>query len=151
MSSTSILLLRHLDELIQDDFERFKWSLMNNKAQGFESISRSKLEKAKQFEVVDLMVDKYEPSEAAKITVQVLRQIGQEKLASDLEKKLEGEGHVQAAEGDGVCSSSSSSSSSSKAVGVSMNISAEGGSSINAPPLSGGIFNGPVNINFSSK
>lgn len=92
MSSISILLLGHFDELIQDDFERFKWSLMNDKAQGFESISRRKLEKAKQFEVVDLMVNQYGPSEAAKITIQVLRQIEQKKLASDLEKKLEEEG-----------------------------------------------------------
>ncbi|KAK3511199.1 hypothetical protein QTP70_032259 [Hemibagrus guttatus] len=144
MSSPSSLLLKHLDELKQDDFERFKWSLMNNKAQGFESISRSKLENAKRYEVVDLMVNQYGPSEAARIAVQVLKQIGQNNLASDLEKKLEVEAHVHPAEGDGASSSSS------KAVGVSVNISAEGGSNINAPPLSGGVFHGPVNINFSN-
>lgn len=92
MSSISILLLSHLNELTQDDFERFKWSLMKDKAQGFESISRRKLEKAKPFEVVDLMVNQYESSEATKITIQVLRQMEQKKLASDLEKKLEEEG-----------------------------------------------------------
>ncbi|KAK2818309.1 hypothetical protein Q7C36_022242 [Tachysurus vachellii] len=144
MSSIGFLLLNTLDELVKEDFERFKWSLTNNNAQGFEPISRCKLENAKQRDIVDLMVNQYEPPGAAKVTVQVLKQIGQNKLANDLEKKLKAE--VEAAEGDGV---SSSSSSSSQAAKVSVNISADSGSNISAPALSG-TFNGPVNINYSS-
>ncbi|XP_060716377.1 pyrin [Tachysurus vachellii] len=146
MSSIGFLLLNTLDELVKEDFERFKWSLTNNNAQGFEPISRCKLENAKQRDIVDLMVNQYEPPGAAKVTVQVLKQIGQNKLANDLEKKLKAEAQVEAAEGDGV---SSSSSSSSQAAKVSVNISADSGSNISAPALSG-TFNGPVNINYSS-
>lgn len=92
MSSVGVLLLKTLDELVKDDFERFKWSLTSNNAQGFEPISRCKLENAKQHNVVDLMVNQYGTPEAAKITVQVLKQIEQKKLANDLEKKLKAEG-----------------------------------------------------------
>ncbi|XP_047659209.1 uncharacterized protein si:ch211-114l13.9 [Tachysurus fulvidraco] len=142
MSSVGVLLLEALDELVKDDLERFKWHLMRNNAQGFEPISRRKLENAKQHDVVDLMVNQYGSPEAAKITVQVLRLIGQKKLANDLEKKLKAEAHVEPAEGDGV----SSSSSSSQAADMAVNISADGGSNISAPALSG-TFHGPVNIN----
>ncbi|MCI4394042.1 hypothetical protein PGIGA_G00164220 [Pangasianodon gigas] len=92
MSFIPTLLLEHLDELVQDDLDRFKMSLTRKMAQGFDPIPRSKLEKAKHHNVVDLLVDQYGPSDAAKITVQILNQIGQKKLASDLEKKLEGKG-----------------------------------------------------------
>ncbi|MCJ8748238.1 hypothetical protein PDJAM_G00162590 [Pangasius djambal] len=149
MSSIPSLLLKHLDELVQDDLDRFKLSLTRNMAQGFDPIPRSKLENAKHHNVVDLLVDQYGPSNAAKITVQILNQIGQKKLANDLEKKLEGKGAggpVQAAEVHGA----SSSSSSSQAGEVSQNISAEGPSNIHAPVLSGGNYYSPVTMNFTS-
>lgn len=89
MASISLLLLNYLDDLNQDDFDRFKWSLTSNMAQSFDPIPRSKLENAKQLNVVQLMVNQYGDSDAATITVQVLKLIHQNKLASDLEKKLE--------------------------------------------------------------
>lgn len=66
MSTISNLILKALDELLQDDFRRFKASLTNNMAQGFDSIPRGKLEKAEQLDVMGLMVDQFGESEAAR-------------------------------------------------------------------------------------
>lgn len=90
MSSISWILVKHLDELVQGDFDRFKWSLMRNNAQGFRPVPRSKLENAKQHDVVDLMVDQYGPQDAANITINILKDIGKENLASTLEKMVAG-------------------------------------------------------------
>lgn len=91
MATISSRILEHLDELGEDDFEEFKCSLTRNMAQGFTSIPRSKLEKAKRHNVVDLMVNQYGPKDAGRITVQVLEQRGQIQLARDLEEKLNGD------------------------------------------------------------
>lgn len=90
MPSISSLLLEHLDELVQDDFKTFKSFLTYNMVQGIEPIPCSRLENAKQFDVVKLMVDKYDESHAAEITAQILEKISQKKLANNLKKKLEG-------------------------------------------------------------
>lgn len=88
MSSISSLLQKYLDELVQNDFKSFKSFLMSSRAQGFDPISRSRLESADQLDVVELMVNQYGESEAADITVRVLKQIKQNKIAADLEKEL---------------------------------------------------------------
>lgn len=90
MSSISWILVKHLDELVQGDLDRFKRSLMRNKAQGFRPVPRSKLENANQHDVVDLMVDQYGPQDAANITINILKDIGKENLASTLEKMVAG-------------------------------------------------------------
>lgn len=90
MASEGRLILNKLNELVKEDFETFKWFLTNDMVEGFSSIPRSKLEKAERYNVVQLMVDQYGSPGAANITVQILKQIGQSKLSSDLEKELTG-------------------------------------------------------------
>ncbi|KAM9454644.1 apoptosis-associated speck-like protein containing a CARD isoform 2-T3 [Clarias gariepinus] len=140
------LILKNLDELKQDDFERFKTSLTGTIVEGFELIPCSKLEKANQINVVDLMVSQYGPAETVDITVKVLRDIGQNHLAMDLEEKLKEKVQTGGVDSE----SSSSSSSSSQAAGVSMTISADGASNIQAPFFSGVNCHGPVTMNFNS-
>ncbi|KAF4075499.1 hypothetical protein AMELA_G00235100 [Ameiurus melas] len=152
MSSISWMLVKQLDELVQHDFERFKWSLTRNNAQDFRPVPRSKLENAKQHKVVDLLVDQYGEENAANITIKILKDIGQENLASDLEKMVAGQVQAKVVEVDGASShqvDSSSSSSSSRAVGVSQEIKADTASTVSAPVQSGGIYNGPVTMNFT--
>ncbi|KAM9454642.1 caspase b-like isoform 1-T2 [Clarias gariepinus] len=146
MSLISRLILKNLDELKQDDFERFKLSLTRTMADGFEPIPCSKLEKANQSNVVELMVNQYRPAKAADITVKVLRDIGQNHLSMDLEEKLKEKVQTGGVDSE----SSSSSSSSSQAAGVSMTISADGASNIQAPFFSGVNCHGPVTMNFNS-
>ncbi|XP_060755587.1 caspase b [Neoarius graeffei] len=151
MCRISHLILNCLDELFKNEFKKFKWSLMENNVQGFTSIPRGRLENADKQDLVDLMVDQYGDPEAANITVQVLESLGKNDLASKLQRKLQGQGSgggVQAGTAGGVGVASSSSSS--QAGGVSLNISADGQSTLLAPVLSGGTFNGPVNINYTS-
>lgn len=57
-------------------------------ARGFDPIPRSKLENATRLNVLKLMVDQYGESDASNITVQVLKQLNQNKLASELEQNI---------------------------------------------------------------
>lgn len=86
------LILDHLNELLEDDFEIFKGHLMRNMADGFVPIQRYKLEKARRLKVMELMVDQYEPTQAANITVKILQRMGQNQLSRELEEKLTAKG-----------------------------------------------------------
>ena len=77
-------LLHILNDLSEDDFENFKWFLKKEKKVDIEPIQWAQLEKAKRTDVVDLMVQKYEPAGAVEVMKSVLRKINR----NDLVKKL---------------------------------------------------------------
>ena len=77
-------LLNILDDLKDDEFEDFKWSLEDEKVGDIEPIPESKLEDAKRRVVVDLMVQKYELAGAVEVMKSVLKKISR----NDLRKKL---------------------------------------------------------------
>ncbi|KAK2892355.1 hypothetical protein Q8A67_012343 [Cirrhinus molitorella] len=62
----------------------FKWLLKNHK--GF---SKADLEKANTLGTVDLMMNRFGPEEAVKITVDILRRMNLNQVAKDLENKHE--------------------------------------------------------------
>ncbi|XP_042578442.1 stonustoxin subunit alpha-like [Cyprinus carpio] len=82
MTFVSKQLLAVLDDLVTDELKRFKWHLKDHK--GF---SASDLEKADAPDTVDLMKKRFGPEEALKITVEILKEIKQNHLAEELEKK----------------------------------------------------------------
>ncbi|XP_053194962.1 NACHT, LRR and PYD domains-containing protein 12-like [Scomber japonicus] len=77
-------LLKLLEDLTDEDFETFVWYLKYEKVDEIPAIKRSKLEKAKRRDVVDLMVQKYGFSEAVEVMKTILKKINR----NDLVKKL---------------------------------------------------------------
>ena len=77
-------LLKLLEDLTDEDFETFVWYLKYEKVDEIPAIKRSKLEKAKRRDAVDLMVQKYEFSGAVEVMKSVLKKINR----NDLVKKL---------------------------------------------------------------
>ncbi|XP_059367581.1 uncharacterized protein LOC132106015 [Carassius carassius] len=82
MASVSEQLLAALDDLDADKLKRFKWHFKNYK--GF---SVAHLEKADAHDTVDLMMKRFGPEEAVKITVDILRKMNQNHVAEELEDK----------------------------------------------------------------
>ena len=74
-------LLKLLEDLRDDQFEKFKWHLKNEKV---DDIQESQLETAKRQNVVDLMVQKYEFSGAVEVMKSVLKKIGRNDLVEEL-------------------------------------------------------------------
>ncbi|KAK1803136.1 hypothetical protein P4O66_021663 [Electrophorus voltai] len=144
MATIRVLLLNTLNDLLEEEFKSFKWQLTNGVAKGFSSIARSKLEKAKHMDVVDLMVNQYGLSDAGKIAVRVLQNISQNNLAENLKKQL---AEVQAETADGV-GASSNSALAPTAPGFAQSITADTSSKVMAPVITGVTFSGPVNFSF---
>nr|XP_040043490.1 pyrin domain-containing protein 1-like [Gasterosteus aculeatus aculeatus] len=74
--SVKKLLLEVLENLVQDDFKRFKLHLTEVGVEGFEPIYKSRLENADRTDTVGTIVKSYGEQVAVKITVEVLKLIG---------------------------------------------------------------------------
>eukprot|EP00064_Thunnus_orientalis_P019665 superscaffoldBa00005019_g19791 len=81
---TEMDLLNILDDLRDNEFENFKWSLKYEKVGNIPPIKESQLSKAERRDVVDLMVHKYEFDGA----VEVIKSISKKISRNDLVKKL---------------------------------------------------------------
>ncbi|XP_053198119.1 uncharacterized protein LOC128382149 isoform X2 [Scomber japonicus] len=77
-------LIKLLEDLTKDDFEKFKWYLKNEKLGDIEPIKESQLEDAKMQKVVDLMVQKYELAGAVEVMKSVLKKINRNNLVKKL-------------------------------------------------------------------
>ena len=77
-------LLNILDDLTDNEFENFKWSLKYEKVGDITPIKESQLEKAERRNVVDLMVQKYEFAGAVEVTKSVLKKISRNHLVTKL-------------------------------------------------------------------
>lgn len=84
------LLLDVLENLVQDDFKRFKWHLTEVSVEGFELIRKVKLETADRTDTVGTIVKSYGEQRAVKITVEVLKLIGNCDAAEKLDNKYKG-------------------------------------------------------------
>ncbi|XP_067259555.1 uncharacterized protein [Chanodichthys erythropterus] len=85
IASVKELLMNSLRELGKDELKHFQWHLKNH-----DRISTSEMENADIFDTVDTMVACFEPEEAVKITVNILRKMNQNLLAEQLENKEHG-------------------------------------------------------------
>ncbi|XP_048050928.1 caspase b-like [Megalobrama amblycephala] len=87
MDTTKKLTIETLEELVDKDLKVFIWHLWNGVGSEIEPISRSKIENADRYEVVDKMVQQYSDN-AGTIAVKVLQNMKQMDLAQNLEFKL---------------------------------------------------------------
>ncbi|XP_062294108.1 NACHT, LRR and PYD domains-containing protein 14-like [Scomber scombrus] len=97
-------LLKLLEDLTDYEFEKFVWYLENEDVDDIPPIKRSKLEKAKRQDAVDLMVQKYEFAEAVEVMKSVLKEIGRNDLVEKLSNISSGaEAHGDLQKGLGLC------------------------------------------------
>lgn len=82
MTSVSEQLLVALDELDAEKLKRFKWHFKN-----YKRIPAADLDKADAPDTVDLMMKRFGPEEAVKITLDILRKMNQNHVAEELENK----------------------------------------------------------------
>ncbi|ROL54807.1 hypothetical protein DPX16_23259 [Anabarilius grahami] len=81
MATVGEQLLKALEDLDSKKLQKFKWFLKNNG-----SVSTSDLEKADTAtDTVDVMVERFEPDGAVKITLDILRKMNENYLAKQLE------------------------------------------------------------------
>ncbi|XP_045072217.1 uncharacterized protein LOC123481042 [Coregonus clupeaformis] len=89
-TNVSYLLLGTLAELVSEQLETFQWHLSQG-VEDFPSIPKSQLENATRLATVDMMVQRYLDDGTVKITLEILREMGQNKLAIELKEKLTNE------------------------------------------------------------
>ncbi|XP_058862894.1 NACHT, LRR and PYD domains-containing protein 12-like [Acipenser ruthenus] len=86
-TSSKDLLLDAIDDLVEEEYIRFKWKLDHVRLkEGYRNIPKSYLENAKQTEVVDKMIDFYGDGYAVEVAAETLGCINQ----NDLVEKLKG-------------------------------------------------------------
>ena len=82
----TLKLFEILEELIEDEFNNFKWILKHDDIlEGFKGIPESQLEKAARRDTVDLMVQKHQDHGALQLTKKVLEKIGRNDLVQRLQ------------------------------------------------------------------
>ena len=82
---TAVDLLDILDDLGEEEFERFQWILLQVESpKGFPTIKKSRLEKANKCDTVDLLVQTYELPGAVEVTKKVLKKIPRNDLVQRL-------------------------------------------------------------------
>ncbi|XP_075947776.1 caspase b-like [Anarhichas minor] len=134
------LLLEILEDLIEDDFNEFKWLLENGV--DFKPIARSHLENAKRRDTVRKMIDTYREEMAVKIAVGVLKEMGNNNAAEKLKNSYAAGGNTATP------STSTSAAAPPAAPAAPASMTAQQGSIIIAPNVTGGT-SGTWNININ--
>ncbi|XP_067441879.1 NLR family CARD domain-containing protein 3-like isoform X2 [Thunnus thynnus] len=83
-------LLKTLEDLIEKDFEDFKWFLKDESLEGHQAIKASQLEKAERRDTVDLMVQTYQLPGAVEVTKKLLKKINRNDLLQSLSDSSSG-------------------------------------------------------------
>ncbi|XP_042372787.1 pyrin-like [Plectropomus leopardus] len=81
------LLLKTLEGLRKDDFETFKWYLTMEVLEGCSPIPVCHLEEASRTNTVKRMTENYGEDSAVKITIEILKKLGNNNAAEELKKK----------------------------------------------------------------
>lgn len=147
MTTVSSVLVDILDDLTGKDFKRFKWFLTEGKLPDIESIKVCKLENASSEDTVNLMIEQYTQS-AGDVAEKILRKMNQNHLADQLKKSLS-EVQSQTVEVDGTAQAAGAPGAP-RGTGVLQTIRASETSRVQAPVISGGQYNAPVNFTFQS-
>ncbi|KAK9514422.1 hypothetical protein VZT92_027890 [Zoarces viviparus] len=137
------LILDSLDQLGADDFKRFQWNLTEPVLDGCWPIPKSRLENKDRPDTVSSMMDSYGEESAVNVTVEILKRMNLNNEAEKLQNSL-----PAAQNPPPTPSSSSSSSGWTPAAGAT--VSAQHGSVIVAPSITGSSA-GSVNININTQ
>ncbi|KAK2817357.1 hypothetical protein Q5P01_025548 [Channa striata] len=132
------LLEKSLEDLLKDDFEKFKWYLTMEVSGGCEPIPKAALEDATRWKTSEKMIESYGEALAVKITVEVLKKIPNINAAEKLQKAYAATGGQTAA----TCTASSASA----PPAVPSILMAQQGSTVIAPMIYGSTC-GSLNIN----
>ncbi|KAK2918383.1 NACHT, LRR and PYD domains-containing protein 12-like [Channa argus] len=81
---TTLDILDTLDDLGEEEFERFRWSLLQVECPEGQSLKRGRLDKANKWDIVDLLVQTYELPGALELTINVLKTIPRNDLVQRL-------------------------------------------------------------------
>ncbi|XP_048026780.1 NACHT, LRR and PYD domains-containing protein 3-like [Megalobrama amblycephala] len=148
MASVEELLEKSLNELKKAELKKFQWHLKKHGC-----ISNSDMENADRLDTVDKMVACFGPKEAVKIMVEILRKMNQNNLAEQLEnnhKPGQAEGNMKTSAAVDAHSKDKLVQISSAHCGVSVDVNAETGATVNAPLLAGNTITGPVTFIYNS-
>lgn len=77
-----------LDDLREDDLKKFIFHLTGSTDCKQKAIPRGKLEGKDRLDIAELMTDHYGGDEALRVTVDLLKEIGQRQLALQLERSI---------------------------------------------------------------
>uniref|UniRef100_A0A3Q3KF51 Pyrin domain-containing protein n=1 Tax=Monopterus albus TaxID=43700 RepID=A0A3Q3KF51_MONAL len=87
ISMITLILQKKLENLFKDDFKNFHFHLCQYKTSKFKPISQGKLEGKDTMDTARLMTDYYQ-HEAVYVTIDILKDINQRQLASELENEM---------------------------------------------------------------
>ena len=88
---TEMDLLNILEDLNDEEFKKFKWSLKYEKVGDIPPIKQSQLCEAKRQDVVDLMVQNYKLSGAVEVIKNILKMIRRNDLVGNISSGAEGQ------------------------------------------------------------
>ncbi|KAM4569492.1 uncharacterized protein PAE49_008929 [Odontesthes bonariensis] len=92
MAKLSLELWNILQELEQEDFQKFKWRLkQHNVLEGNPGIPPAELEGAERWKTVDLMIGRFKSAGAKQLTMNILKEIGHNYLVERLKNYQEPE------------------------------------------------------------
>lgn len=80
------LLLNSLEEMLDEEFKKFKWHLTMNVLDDYDKIPRAQLEHADRTDTVSKIIQNYKEEGAVKATVTILRKLRMNDLAERLLK-----------------------------------------------------------------
>lgn len=83
-----IWVLDTLDDLLEEDLERFVFHLTRSPPEGLQCIPRAKVYKKSREVVVDEMIEEYGQDRTLLVTVDILKMIKKNNLASKLKKQI---------------------------------------------------------------
>eukprot|EP00064_Thunnus_orientalis_P025463 superscaffoldBa00012934_g25836 len=91
MEKLKVELWNTLEDLIENEFKKFKWFLeLDDILEGFKGIPRAQLKKADEQDTVDLMVQKHQDPGALQLTMKVLEKINRKDLVQRLQNSPSG-------------------------------------------------------------
>lgn len=90
MTPPKLLLLGTLENLVDDDFNTFKWHLNTEFSHRWKPIAKCHLESPLRTKVVDVMVSHYGEESAVSLAVEVLRLMNNNEAARRLESACKG-------------------------------------------------------------
>ncbi|KAG7486954.1 hypothetical protein JOB18_042957 [Solea senegalensis] len=143
------LLLKTLEDLDNEDFEKFKWYLSMEVLDGCKPIPKSRLAKASRIETVTRLRESYGDESAVRVTALVLKQMDFNNNAQELKNMYPGAfdgGEPEAAAAATASSASTPAAPAAPAAPVTM--SADHGGIVVAPMVTGD-NRGQVNITFN--
>ncbi len=83
-------LLKALEDMLDDDYNQFKWYLSIKVLDDCEPIKKAHLQKVSRNDTVSMMIERYGEESAVSLTLEILKEMNFNGTAEDLRKALAG-------------------------------------------------------------